>query len=658
MSEPKHRLSPTEREYVSRTLGRIPTDLEERTIACLWAEFYLKYPYRDLINRAHTGVDELPYVDDSRPGSQVGPLAEICGGQRATDAATALNILLQELLCQGINPELVLVDGSGPAVADKSPAVRVAEILDSAEINRDLKIFQGQPEIQEAPDGELTLNLLAVGSRMILPEDQKTKQKGQLVLVRPAPAVAVDSTAVNAALGLLVAKPWIMGVQRASDRNCINDIVEYLNRIGAGLTIAGPGVKPVKVEDLLFNHQRLFFVHLQSGFELDLKNLLAESGLEFDEIGAITTGTNLVISGKSTTVVNIPRLLFTPGGVLYRDYQGQKPAATVNQSAIELPEKEDFNRSLLQLISNAEIVDSQAGHEGHIATASSTDGSYQVMAELRRNSRLVRTDPLLGSMILITESARWIAARGGRTTRVVVDLPILRSYDPEWLWQFEQAAQGIVQAARSLNLPPTDFNLRENGVGSAFTPVIGLLGRLPSDRQPATYEFKKKGDFIAILGSLRGELGGSEYLRRIWNSEAGTMPAVDFGMERRLQEAVVQGIEVGLVKSAYSIGRGGLATAIAKSLIGAPAGLGARIHLSRKLLPQELLFGETQGVVLITLSEDDLMEFERICMGEGVPSTTIGRVTDSGRFTFNDLIDLPVTELRAEYDVIRRWLWK
>jgi len=52
-------------------------------------------------------------------------------------------------------------------------------------------------------------------------------------------------------------------------------------------------------------------------------------------------------------------------------------------------------------------------------------------------------------------------------------------------------------------------------------------------------------------------------------------------------------------------------------------------------------------VVLITLDENDLMEFERICMNVGVPSTTIGRVTDDGKFTFNDLINLPVGKIRA-----------
>ncbi len=69
-------------------------------------------------------------------------------------------------------------------------------------------------------------------------------------------------------------------------------------------------------------------------------------------------------------------------------------------------------------------------------------------------------------------------------------------------------------------------------------------------------------------------------------------------------------------------------------------GLGARIHLSRKLRQDEMLFGETQGMVLVSIGERDLMEFERICTTIGIPSTTIGRVTNDSRFKFNDVVNI------------------
>ena len=73
-------------------------------------------------------------------------------------------------------------------------------------------------------------------------------------------------------------------------------------------------------------------------------------------------------------------------------------------------------------------------------------------------------------------------------------------------------------------------------------------------------------------------------------------------------------------------------------------------HYYNKLLPEELLFGETHGLVLISLREEDIMEFERICMNIGVPCTTIGRVTNTGRLTFNDLIDISTVKLKNIYE--------
>ena len=42
----------------------------------------------------------------------------------------------------------------------------------------------------------------------------------------------------------------------------------------------------------------------------------------------------------------------------------------------------------------------------------------------------------------------------------------------------------------------------------------------------------------------------------------------------------------------------------------------------------------------------NFIKFERICMQNNIPATTIGRVTGDGNFTFNDLIDVQVKDLK------------
>ena len=116
-------------------------------------------------------------------------------------------------------------------------------------------------------------------------------------------------------------------------------------------------------------------------------------------------------------------------------------------------------------------------------------------------------------------------------------------------------------------------------------------------------------------------------------------------MESRLQEAVLTGIRSKLIQFAKPVGRGGIATTIARSFPKS-SNIGARINFSGKLNSAELLFGETQGAVLVTINEIDLMEFERVCMTIGIPTTTIGRVTNDGKYSFNKSINLTIDYLR------------
>lgn len=147
-------------------------------------------------------------------------------------------------------------------------------------------------------------------------------------------------------------------------------------------------------------------------------------------------------------------------------------------------------------------------------------------------------------------------------------------------------------------------------------------------------------NFILMLGSLKGELGNSEFLKLKGKAFSGNEPNVDLSAEFRLQEVLQLSAEGKLIQSAVSVGKGGLSAALIHSLRESPQEIGAKIFLNLKLRPDEILFGESQGVALVTVSERNLMDFERICMGQGIPSTTIGRVTDDGQFCFNDWIKL------------------
>ena len=179
--------------------------------------------------------------------------------------------------------------------------------------------------------------------------------------------------------------------------------------------------------------------------------------------------------------------------------------------------------------------------------------------------------------------------------------------------------------------------------------MIGMLGLLDDVERVTTPDFKEEGHFIVALGSINGELGGSEYLEMAHGLVRGQPPLMNLETERHVQEACLEAIGRGLVHSAHDISDGGLAVCLVESLLAAPSGLGAAIHVSRRLRNDELLFGESQSTIIVTVAESDLLALQKIAMQDQVPCITIGRVTDSSRLEINDLIDLSRAELQTAY---------
>ena len=65
-------------------------------------------------------------------------------------------------------------------------------------------------------------------------------------------------------------------------------------------------------------------------------------------------------------------------------------------------------------------------------------------------------------------------------------------------------------------------------------------------------------------------------------------------------------ISKGLINSAHDISDGGLAVNLSESICSGKSGLGAEISISRKLREDQILFGETQGVIVVSLEPKNL----------------------------------------------------
>ncbi|MFA5728291.1 MAG: AIR synthase related protein, partial [Candidatus Neomarinimicrobiota bacterium] len=270
------------------------------------------------------------------------------------------------------------------------------------------------------------------------------------------------------------------------------------------------------------------------------------------------------------------------------------------------------------------------------------------------NGRYTYLNPYKGGAIAVAESARNVVCSGARPIAITNCLNFGNPYDPEIYYQFKLAVQGMGDACRVFDTPVTGGNVsfyNESPKGAIYpTPVVGMVGLIEDIKYITTSWFKNDGDFIMLLGALKGELGGSEYLKVIHNIVGGDAPDIDLTFEKRVYQATLEAIHKGIVSSATDVSDGGLAVALAESCITNPEkSVGASIYISRKLRNDELFFGESQSVIVLSINEKYLLDMERIASKNIIPCITIGRVKDNGRLKINEIIDLPLTDIKKAY---------
>jgi phosphoribosylformylglycinamidine synthase len=202
------------------------------------------------------------------------------------------------------------------------------------------------------------------------------------------------------------------------------------------------------------------------------------------------------------------------------------------------------------------------------------------------------------------------------------------------MWQFGEAVRGIGDACRALDVPITGGNvsLYNETEGRAIypTPVLGVVGLLPDASRTVTRVFRSAGDAVVVLGENRGELGGSEYLARVYDLVAGEPPALDLAGERALQTLIVSLVRDGLVQSAHDCSDGGLAVTLAECTFGS-GGIGVEVALDGvKTVPAAFveaatLFGESASRIVVSVTDGAVAQVLQAAAAAGVPAQVVGR---------------------------------
>ncbi|MBX3091142.1 MAG: phosphoribosylformylglycinamidine synthase II, partial [Cryobacterium sp.] len=131
----------------------------------------------------------------------------------------------------------------------------------------------------------------------------------------------------------------------------------------------------------------------------------------------------------------------------------------------------------------------------------------------------------------------------------------------------------------------------------------------------------------------------------------GRPPAVDLAREKKLAALLAAGARESLIASAHDLSDGGLAQALAESVL--RFGVGARVWLDEILQRDGVdvataLFSESTGRVIVSVPREDDVKFQGLCEGRGYPVLRIG-VTDklAPALEVQDVFTVDIATLRA-----------
>lgn len=263
------------------------------------------------------------------------------------------------------------------------------------------------------------------------------------------------------------------------------------------------------------------------------------------------------------------------------------------------------------------------------------------------NSRYVYLNPRKGAAIAVAESGRNVVCSGGKPIAITNCLNFGNPYKPEVYWQFTEAIAGIGEACLALETPVTGGNVsfyNESAQAAVFpTPVIGMLGVVENESHVTTSFFKQTGDAVYLLGTNRGDIGGSEFLVQEYGLTVGDAPYFDLAFEVKLQECVLELIQKGYVHSAHDVSDGGLIIALIESALAGNQRFGFDVNLPLNGIPfYKILFGEEQSRIVISADASHEEKIRSICTKYTVPLSNIGVVTANNTANLNGeiVIDL------------------
>ncbi|XPV69368.1 MAG: phosphoribosylformylglycinamidine synthase subunit PurL [Halarcobacter sp.] len=448
----------------------------------------------------------------------------------------------------------------------------------------------------------------------------------------------------------------IIGIQDMGAAGLTSSSFEMAGRSGSGMIMHLDKV-PAREEwmtpydFMLSESQERMLICAKKGCEQKIIDIFEKWELDVAVIGEVTNTGNMELFWHGEKCAEVPvQPVSEQAPILDRPVAEPEYLKTIKDIDMskEFSNQEAFNA----LFTDMEVVDKSWVYNQYDSMVQTNtvqgpgklDGSVIRVKETGKalamsadcNTRQCFIDPQLGAAAAVMESGRNVAMSGAVPKAITDCLNFGNPQNPEVMWQFKEACEGIKSACKELNTPVIGGNVslynETNGVGVFPTPAIAMVGVNEDANNVLPSCFQEEGNFVYILGDTKSEFGASLYLKKLYGKVAGVHPEVDFKKELNLWNTVIEGNTKGLLKAAKDVNVGGIAIALAKMAVVGNHGVEANIELEN----EKDIYSETLSRAIVEVSPENANDFEALCSSKSISCTKLGLV-GGGKISINDV---------------------
>jgi len=329
-----------------------------------------------------------------------------------------------------------------------------------------------------------------------------------------------------------------------------------------------------------------------------------------------------------------------------------------------MPEKENFNDELLQIlasynVASKEWVIRQYDHEvqgGSVIkplTGISNDGPSDAAVikpkfnsdrglaiSCGMNPMYGDIDPYWMALAGIDEAIRNLICVGGRVDRIALldNFSWGNCTKPETFGTLVRAAQACYDGSLAFESPfisgkdslNNEFSC-DDGTQIAIpaTLLISAISIVDDINKCVTMDAKKASNLLFIVGETKNELGGSHYYK-IHGQLGANVPKVDFETAPKIAEKISTAIDKRLIVSCHDCSEGGLAVALAEMAFAGGVGIEADLRGLPKSEDYSRvdtqLFSESNSRYIAEVEPENYNAFAKLMLN--LPFGQIGKVIE------------------------------